>query len=288
MEIIVVNNLTKKYGKVYGIKDVNFVVNKGEIFGFVGPNGAGKSTCLRTMLNLLKKSSGEIRIFGINPEKDYDIILRDIGYLPSELFYYDNMKAINLLKYSERFYKKDCSIRRNELAKILNVDINMKICDMSFGTKKKVGIIDAMQHEPNILILDEPTTGLDPLIQKKFHELLKEEQKKGTTILYSSHVLSEVQKICDRVGILKEGKIIKIENMNEQSGYKYKKISIFTKEKLFLNNSSVTNVKTDGYNTTFLYRGNANEIIKLVSGFDMLDILIEEPDLEEIFMHYYE
>lgn len=288
METIIISNLSKKYGKVYGIKNIDLSISEGEIFGLIGPNGAGKSTTIRTILNLLHPHEGTVTILGMDSQKQYDTIAKDVGYLPSELFYYDNMKAVNLLKYSEKFYKKDCSERRNELAKILNVDLSKKINNMSFGTKKKIGIIDALQHEPKVLILDEPTTGLDPLVQKKFFELLETEKAKGATIIYSSHVLGEVQKICDRTAIIKEGKIIKIEaikNINENS---FKRVTIKSNDEISVLLDGATDVVTSGNQTTFLYKGKAINIIKLLNSYNIIDFKVEEPNLEEIFMHYYE
>ncbi len=170
----------------------------------------GKSTTIRTILNLIHKNSGSSYIFGMDTSKFSDKIAQNIGYLPSEVFYYDNMKVIDLLKYSASFYKKDCTKRINELAKVMELDLNKKIDDLSFGNKKKVGIIQGLLHEPKLIILDEPTSGLDPLMQQKFFRLLEEENKKGATILFSSHILSEIQKMCNRVAIIKERKNNKI------------------------------------------------------------------------------
>lgn len=288
MESIKISNLSKKYGKVYGIKDVDLSISSGEIFGLIGPNGAGKSTAIRTILNLIHPCNGSATILGMDSQKDYNKILKEVGYLPSELFYYDNMKANKLLKYSEKFYKKDCSKRRDELAKILNVDLNKKINDMSFGTKKKVGIIDALQHEPKILILDEPTTGLDPLVQKKFFELLEIEKNKGATIIYSSHVLGEVQKICDRTAIIKDGKIIKIEAIKNINENNFKRVTLYSNGEIDINLDGATDIVKTNHHTSFLYKGKAINIINLLTSYDIIDFKVEEPNLEEIFMHYYE
>lgn len=288
METIKISNLSKKYGKIYGIRNIDLSINEGEIFGFIGPNGAGKSTTIRTILNLLHPCEGSATILGMDCQKDYNKILYEVGYLPSELFYYDNMRAIKLLKYSEQFYKKDCSKKREELAKILNVDLHKKINDMSFGTKKKIGIIDALQHEPKIIILDEPTTGLDPLVQKRFFELLEIEKAKGATIIYSSHVLGEVQKICDRTAIIKEGKVIQIEAIKNINESNFKRVTILSTSKIDVALEGATDIVSSEHHTTFLYKGRAKEIIELLAHNDVTDFKVEEPDLEEIFMHYYE
>lgn len=291
MNIIEIKNLTKTYGKSRGIKDISFSVEEGEIFGFIGPNGAGKSTTIRTMLSLIYPTSGSVTIFGKDSVKDSEEIKKEIGYLPSEVFYYDNMKVIDLLKYSASFYKKDCKKRIYELAEIMNLDLNKKIDDLSFGNKKKVGIVQGLLHEPKLIILDEPTSGLDPLMQQKFFELLKEENKKGTTILFSSHILSEVQKMCNRVAIIKEGKLIKLEKISTLKENNHKRFQFEVKKQInkdYFDVQGVSNFKAEGNNISFLFRGNINTIIKKLSDIDISNILIEEPDLEEIFMHYYQ
>ena len=240
MNVIEINKLTKSYGKVRGIVDVSFHVEQGEIFGFIGPNGAGKSTLIRTLLSLIYPTSGSATIFGKDCIKYAPEIKKDIGYLPSEIFYYDNMKVIDLLRYSASFYKKDCTKRINELAEIMELDLHKKIDDLSLGNKKKVGIVQGLLHEPKLIILDEPTSGLDPLMQKKFFDLLKEENKKGATILFSSHILSEVQKLCDRVAIIKEGKLVQVEKISTLKEKNYKKIRIETKTNLDKNYFNMT------------------------------------------------
>jgi ABC-2 type transport system ATP-binding protein len=291
MNVIEIKNLTKNYGSSRGITDVSFNVEEGEIFGFIGPNGAGKSTTIRTLLSLIHPTSGSATIFGKDSLKCAPEIAKEIGYLPSEVFYYDKMKVIDLLKYSASFYKKDCSKRIEELAEIMDLDLNKKIDDLSFGNKKKVGIVQGLLHEPKLIILDEPTSGLDPLMQQKFFDLLKEENKKGTTILFSSHILSEVQKLCDRVAIIKEGKIITVEKISTLKENNHKKIKIETInniDKNYFNIEGVSNLEVKDNTVSFLFRGNINLIMKKLSSIELSNLWIDEPDLEEIFMHYYE
>lgn len=290
MSVIEIKNLTKSYGKSRGIVDVSFNVEEGEIFGFIGPNGAGKSTTIRTILSLIQPSSGSASIFGMDCIKQAPEIAKEIGYLPSEVFYYDKMTVIDLLKYSASFYKKDCSKRTKELAQIMDLDLKKRIEDLSFGNKKKVGIVQALLHEPKLIILDEPTSGLDPLMQQKFFDLLAIENKKGSTILFSSHVLSEVQKFCSRVAIIKEGKIVKVENMSDLTENSYKKFKVEVKsvnDKNYLNIPGVNKLEVEDNNISFLFKGNVNLIMKKLSEIELLNIWIEEPNLEEIFMHYY-
>lgn len=291
MNVIEIENLTKYYGKSRGIIDVSFHVEEGEIFGFIGPNGAGKSTTIRTLLSLIYPTSGSATIFGKDCIKYASEIAKEVGYLPSEVFYYDRMKVIDLLKYAASFYKKDCSKRIKELAGIMDLDLKKRIDDLSFGNKKKVGIVQGLLHEPKLIILDEPTSGLDPLMQQKFFDLLLEENKKGATILLSSHVLSEVQRLCSRVAIIKEGKIIKLEKMSYLTENNYKKFKIETKEEIrkeYFEHGGINNLEIEGKKVSFLFKGNINPIMKKISDMEILNIWIEEPSLEEIFMHYYE
>jgi len=219
-----------------------------------------------------------------------DEIKAEIGYVPAEVKYYDDMKVKDLLAYSAKFYKKDCTSRMNELCSIFEVEINRKIDSLSFGNKKKVAIVQALQHQPRLLILDEPTGGLDPLMQNKFFEVLHGEKSRGTTIFFSSHVLSEVEKMCDRVAIIKEGKILKIESIEKLHASKYKKLKLeyAAGEKTGeLGLSGVTNLSINGKFTEFLYSGDINDVISNLAQRKLENLWIEELSLEEIFMHYY-
>lgn len=290
MNVIEIKNLTKQYGKARGIIDVSFEVKEGEIFGFIGPNGAGKSTTIRTLLALIKPTSGSATIFGKDCITEASEIAKSVGYLPSEVFYYDGMKVMDLLKYSASFYGKDCSARINELASILELDLHKKIDDLSYGNKKKVGIIQGLLHEPKLIILDEPTSGLDPLMQQKFFDLLKLENQKGATILFSSHILNEVQKMCDRVAIIKEGRIVQVDTIAALTENTYKKVSIESMGKVEahqLNLAGITSLEIKDDNASFIYKGAIQPLLKCLSELPLKNLIIDEPDLEEIFMHYY-
>jgi len=289
VNIIEIKNLTKNYGKARGIIDVSLEVEQGEIFGFIGPNGAGKSTAIRTLLGLIYPTSGSAEIFGKSCTKNPEV-RKEVGYLPSEVFYYDNMRVIDLLKYSASFYKKDCTKRIIELAEIMDLDLKKKIDDLSFGNKKKVGIVQGLLHEPKLIILDEPTSGLDPLMQQKFFELISQENKKGATVFFSSHILSEVQKMCGRIAFIKDGKIIKLEKMSTLQENNYKSFKIEAKTTLvkeYFNISGVSKLEVKGNIADFIFKGNINSIMKKIADIELTNILIDEPDLEEIFMHYY-
>lgn len=291
--IINTRDLTKNYGSDKGIIDLNLDIEQGEIFGFIGPNGAGKSTAIRTLLGLIKPTSGTATIFGKDIVAHGPEIRERIGYLPSEVFYYDNMRVKDLLNYSASFYhqpKAAMQARIKELAGVLDLDLHRKIDDLSYGNKKKVGIVQGLLHSPDLIILDEPTGGLDPLMQQTFFDLLRRENERGATVLFSSHILSEVQKMCDRVAIIKEGRLIKVEKMAELRSSSYMRCRFetaepFAPEKLHI--PGANNIVVQGTTASFLFRGNVNDITALLAGMKLKSAWIEEPELEEIFMHYY-
>ena len=290
VSIIEVNKLTKYYGKARGIIDVSLDVEEGEVYGFIGPNGAGKSTTIRLFLSLIYPTSGDAKIFGKDCIKYGPEIRQDIGYLPSEVFYYDRMKVIDLLKYSASFYKKDCTKRLHELADIMELDLKRRIDDLSYGNKKKVGIVQGLLHQPKLLFLDEPTSGLDPLMQRKFFKLIREENQRGVTVFFSSHILGEVQRMCNRVAIIKEGSIINIQDIKTLQHDNYKKIRVAAPaldEKRF-EFDGVSNLEKNNGTIRFFYKGDINQITRKISEIEVSDVTIEEPTLEEIFMHYYE
>ena len=286
--ILEIQNLTKYYGNIKAVENLSLKLKEGEIFGFIGPNGAGKSTTIRSIMNLINKTSGKVLIENEEFTKDNIEIKEKIGYLPSEISLYDDLTVKEMLNYHEKFYKKHIHERREKLVNLFKLDEKKKIEDLSLGNKKKLGIILALMHEPKILILDEATSGLDPIIQNIFFNLLKAEKKKGTTIFYSTHILSEVSKICDRVGFIKDGHLIKIENISEL----YKKSLTF----VTINSEEADNIEKDlGINViskeenTIKFGNNLSddELIKKLSKYKINKILIEEATLEDMFLHYY-
>ncbi len=290
MNAIETRSLTKQYGGARGISDVNLSVAEGEVFGFIGPNGAGKSTTIRTLLGLISPTSGSAFIFGKSCAEHPDT-RREVGYLPSEVFYYDRMRVGELLQYSASFYKKDCKKRIAQLAEVMDLDLKKRIDDLSFGNKKKVGIVQGLLHEPKLIILDEPTSGLDPLMQQRFFELIAEENRKGATVFFSSHILSEVQRLCDRVAFIKDGKIIKQEKVSILQENSYKKFALEAKAPIGQNLQHLEGVS--GFTAkdkvaSFMFKGNLNAMMKEIAGMELSNISITEPDLEEIFLHYYE
>lgn len=287
MESIKIKNLTKTYGKARGIDNIDLTINKGEIFGFIGPNGAGKSTTIKCIMNLINKNSGDIFINEKSDVKSNYKVKEEIGYLPSEIHLYEDLTVKKMLEYSESFYKKDCSKRKKELVKRLDIDLNKKIDQLSLGNLKKVGIVLALMHQPKIVIMDEATSGLDPLMQEQFYEILEEEKQKGTTIFFSSHILSEIKRICDKVAIIREGKIIKIDTIENLSDSQLIKVTIESdqinqiKEELKLQEE----IKND--ELKFMYKEDINKLINVLSKYQIKKMLLEESSLEEIFIHYY-
>lgn len=273
MNIIEIHSLTKSYGKSRGITDVSFAVRKGELFGFIGPNGAGKSTTICSLLGYIRPESGHATIFGMDTGLHSAAIKRRTGYLPAEVYFTDNCKARELLHYTASFYKSDLRGRIEELATRLNLDLGKKVEDFSLGNKKKVAIIQALMHRPELIILDEPTSGLDPLMQKEFFDIIAEEQARGATVLLSSHVLSEVQRHCDRVAVIREGRILFVKPVAELTRQRVKRVSA---------------IGRSGEAREFVFDGEINELTSSLAREDLTDLLVEELPLEDVFLKFYE
>ena len=270
--MIEITDLTKTYGKHRGVENVSFSVKKGEIFGFLGPNGAGKSTTIRSMLGLIRYDKGQIRICGLDAQRDKEKILQRVGYMPSEAWFYPGMTIREVLKLSADVRKMDCSKEAGMLCERLQIDAKRKISELSLGNRKKVSIVCAMQHKPELFVFDEPTSGLDPLMQNVFFELIKEYVEQGATCMLSTHVLSEVRNHCDRVAIMREGKLIVTDTVEHLLASKTKRIKMIR----------------DGESLDFIYKDDLNNLYKELKDHNIEDILIEEPSIEEVFMHYYE
>jgi ABC-2 type transport system ATP-binding protein len=239
---------------------------------------------------LIHPTSGSAKVFGKDVVTHGPEIRRDIGYLPSEVYYYEGMKVIDLLKYSASFYECDCTQRLHELSDYMELELSRRISDLSYGNKKKVGIVQGLLHSPKLLFLDEPTAGLDPLMQRKFFDLIRTENARGVTVFFSSHILGEVQRLCTRVGIIREGKIAEISDIRTLQQNNYKKVRV-TAEGLApasFELPGVTNVQTENGTVSFFFKGDINAVLQKISAIQVADVTIEEPTLEEIFMHYYE
>lgn len=287
MEVMKTTKLTKYYGKVRGIKELDLTVTHGEFFGFIGPNGAGKSTTIRTVLGLIAPTSGDAMIFGKDVTKEREAILQNIGYLPSEALFYQGMKVKDILRLSADLRKVDCSAESKRLCERLQLDTARKIDDLSFGNRKKVAIVCALQHRPELLVLDEPTGGLDPLMQKEFFDILRERNREGTTIFLSSHVLSEIQRNCTRAAIIRDGRIIAQGSVDDLSKTSTKRITVHGSIHLE-NLSGVRDRKAGEDGISFLYSGDMGSLLRTLASGQVDDLTVTEPDLEEIFLHYYE
>ncbi len=289
MNAIELSNLSKFYGNQCGIDSVSFTVKKGEIFGFIGPNGAGKSTTIRTLLGLLKATSGKAEIMGIDIGNEGAMIREKIGYLPSEVDYYSEMSSKELLLYHAAMYKVvDVENKIQELATYFQLELDRPIDDLSYGNKKKCAIIQSVLHDPEVLILDEPTGGLDPLMQNRFFELLERQNKKGVTIFFSSHVLSEIQRMCDRAAIIRDGKIMAVEDISTLLSKQMKMVRLVTTSvKNIILPVGALNHHQSGQKITFDYVGPTQDLIIWLSSQSIIDVTLSEPDLERIFMNYY-
>ena len=269
---ISIQNLTKYYGKHKAVDGLSLNVERGDIFGFLGPNGAGKSTTIRSLLGLIAFQEGEAEILGMDVKTHHREILGKIGYMPSEAMFYPSMKVKEVIRFAADMRKLDCTAEAQMLCERLQVDQNKRIEELSLGNRKKVSIVWAMQHKPELFIFDEPTSGLDPLMQAEFFKLIMEYNKQGTTCFLSSHVLSEIKKYCKHAAIIREGKLICTD----------------TVENLTRTNTKRIRMIRDGKEEDFVFKGDLNQLFAGFAGHNIEDIVIEEPELDEIFMHYYE
>ena len=269
---ISIQNLTKYYGKHKAVDGLSLNVERGDIFGFLGPNGAGKSTTIRSLLGLIAFQEGEAEILGMDVKTHHREILGKIGYMPSEAMFYPSMKVKEVIRFAADMRKLDCTAEAQMLCERLQVDQNKRIEELSLGNRKKVSIVCAMQHKPELFIFDEPTSGLDPLMQAEFFKLIMEYNKQGTTCFLSSHVLSEIKKYCKHAAIIREGKLICTD----------------TVENLTRTNTKRIRMIRDGKEEDFVFKGDPNQLFAGFAGHNIEDIVIEEPELDEIFMHYYE
>ncbi len=287
MDVIRINNLTKYYGKARGVERISLAVKQGEFFGFIGPNGAGKSTTIRTLLGLIRPTSGDARVLGLDVGKGREDILARAGYLPSEAVFYPGMRVRDVLGLSADLRRRDCKRTADELCERLRLDPSRKVSELSFGNRKKTAIVCALQHEPELLILDEPTGGLDPLMQREFFDILRQRSEAGTSIFLSSHILSEIQHNCTRAAIIREGRIIACDKIEALAGTYAKRVSVHGAVELGALNG-VRELNASGNSMTFLYSGDMKALLAALAAGDIRDCSISEPDLEEGFLYYYQ
>lgn len=278
--------LVKRYGKHRGIEGLELKVKEGEWFGYIGPNGAGKSTTIRTMLGLIKATEGKSTVLGMDSWKDREKIMEKVGYLPSEAIFYPEMTVSETLDYALSLHACKDRRRQKELSERLELDTGRKIGELSYGNRKKVGIVCALEHNPSLLILDEPTGGLDPLMQREFFSMLEEEHRKGVTIFMSSHILSEIESHAETAAAIREGRIIVSGKVEEISRTNARRVSLRGKADI----STLTGVKEvveDKNGMSFLYSGEASALLEALYKGSVKDFTVTEPDLEEVFLHYY-
>lgn len=286
MNAIQTEGLTKFYGRSRGIIDLDLEVREGEFYGFIGPNGAGKSTTIRILMGLIHRTRGSAWILGRDISREKEQILSEIGYLPSEAVFYPDMRGRDLIRLSADLHRKDCRKASLELCERLQLDPSRRISELSFGNRKKLAVVCALQHDPRLCILDEPTGGLDPLMQKEFFEILKERNEKGMTVFLSSHILSEVQRFCSRAAIIREGRIIASGSVEELARTNAKRVSVrgsFDASGL----PDVRDLQISDDTVSFLYSGDINLLLSQLGRQPVMDLTISEPDLEEVFLHYY-
>ena len=280
-------NLKKLFGSVVGVDDVTLNVKEGEILGLIGPNGAGKTTTLRSIVGLIKPTSGEVAILNENSFRDGYKVRDELGYLGGEPSFIPNLTVLDNLKFVAKV--KGVSMDRVDyLATKLELNLTRKAKDLSLGNKRKLGIVMALLSSPKLIVLDEPTSGLDPLIKHAFLQLMEEEKKRGASIIISSHELTEIQRLCDRVAIIKDGKVIAIEEMAELKTKRLKNVTIetdYSNPEITL--AGVSNVKREGNFITFNYNGEMKKLIKYLNSIDLVNVDIKEASLESIFMYFY-
>ena len=285
-------NLTKQYGKSRGIKDISFEVHRGEVFGFLGPNGSGKTTALRTLVGLIHATSGSAHILGVDALQPNPSLRENVGYLPGSLGLYSSMTGRAFLHFLANVRRKDCAKSIDELARRLKVDLDRRIQDLSKGNRQKIGVIQAFMHRPQVLLLDEPTSGLDPLVQHEFESLLDESKAQGAAIILSSHVLSEVEHLADRVAIINEGSLLVVASVATLKERALRSVDLHfdtpPSEKEFMSLSGVRDVSRHGNMLTCSVLGSEHELLVTAVRHGVVTVTTREPSLDEVFFHYIE
>jgi ABC-2 type transport system ATP-binding protein len=291
--VIETSGLTKYYGDTPGIIDLDLEVSEGEVFGFIGPNGAGKSTTIRTLLNFLFPTSGSGTIFGLDIIKGSLEIRTRTGYLPGDLSMYETMTAREFLTYFANLRKVDTAVRMQELADRFELDLDRKIKDYSTGNRQKVGIVNAFMPDPELFVLDEPTAGLDPLMQQEFQEMIGEVRDEGRTVFLSSHILPEVERIADRVGIVRQGRLIAVDSVEAFKAKAHRSVTIQfaapVEASAFAGLESVASVETrnDGTVLSLTVKGSMDAVVKAAARYDVLSVSTRSGELEDVFLSYY-
>jgi ABC-2 type transport system ATP-binding protein len=291
-DVIVADQLTKSYGATRGVIDLTFRVQAGEVFGYLGPNGAGKSTTIRTMLDFLRPTSGRITVFGMEPRTDATTIHARTGYVPGEFGLYERMKVRDYLAAFAAFRGGTGAPAFEKLAERFDLDLGREIRELSHGNKQKVGLVQAFMHEPDLLVLDEPTQGLDPLVQQTFYGLIDETRARGGTVFLSSHILPEVERTCDRVGIIRDGRLLTVDDVGGLKAKALRSIEFHFAERvdpaLFASLPSVVSAEAHGESVALTIQGELDEVVKEAARHTVVNVETHEPSLEEIFLRAYE
>jgi ABC-2 type transport system ATP-binding protein len=292
VQAIETEGLTKSYGQVRGIENVTFEVDAGEVFGFLGPNGAGKTTTIRTLLDLLHPTSGSARIFGLDSRRQSLAIRARLGNLPGDFGYGKQSTGREALRLLARLRGMPGTGRADALAKRFHADLDRPLGELSRGNRQKVGLILATFHSPELLILDEPTSGLDPLRQEEFLALVAEERERGCAVFISSHELDEIERVCDRIGIVRGGRLIAVERVADLLGKAKRRVTLELARPADLAElatlSAVSELEVTGRHASFLIGGDVDKVIKAIAAHRVTDIEIAHPTLEEVFLTYYE
>jgi ABC-2 type transport system ATP-binding protein len=290
-DVVLTERLTKSYGAQRGVIDLEFAVRPGEVFGYLGPNGAGKTTTIRTMLDLIRPTSGRVAVFGLDSHADAVEIHRRTGYLPGELALYDRLSGGEYLRYLAELRGDVDVAYAVELAERLSCDLSMRIRSLSHGNRRKVALIQAFMHRPELLVLDEPTQGLDPLVQLEFHRLVEGVRREGKTVFLSSHVMPEVERLCDRVAIIREGRLVAVEDVGDLKARAVRTISIHFARPVapsaFESLPGVRSVSPQGDVLQVTVAGPVDAIVKEAARHEVVDLESHEPTLEDIFLTFY-
>lgn len=289
--IIETEGLTKFYGKVRGVEDLNLAVKEGEVFGYLGPNGAGKTTTIRLLLDFIRPTRGQARLFGLDARQHTVEIKQRLGNLPGELALYRNLTGAQLLAYFANLRGKVDPGYVQQLAQRLDIDLSRPIKVYSHGMKQKVGLLQALMHQPELVILDEPTIGLDPLVQQEFYRLIAEVKAEGRTVFMSSHILPEVERTCDRVGVIRQGRLVTVEEVTALKAKALRTMEIHfaapVPPEAFRTLPGVTDLAVENATLRCTVRGSVDALVKAAARFNVVDLKVHEPSLEEVFLAYY-
>jgi ABC-2 type transport system ATP-binding protein len=290
-DVVSLQNLTKSYGRARGVVDLDLTVRSGEVFGFLGPNGAGKTTTIRTMLDLIRPTSGRVLIFGLDARTDGVAVRRGVGYLPGDLRLYEHLTPRELLSYFAALRKLSTLAEAERLATRLELELDRPVAALSRGNRQKVGLVQAFMHRPQLLVLDEPTSGLDPLVQQTFYELAREAVAEGRTIFLSSHVISEVQHVADRVGLVREGRLVLVDSVENLRAHAFTRIEVTfdapPPATAFDDVPGIRALERRGNVVLFALQGEIDPLLKALARYRVVALDSHEADLEDVFLSLY-